>query len=185
MTVVCVDVGHGDGTVIRAPNGIVHVIDAGLDNLGTTAITPVVQSLSPAGYGFTVATHYDVCHIGGLDEVLTAFPFQLAFDRGNENTPNHSAMTGYLGAVGARRSTVVEGQVIQLGGGATLTVVAVNGRVAGGTIVPVVGTAREENSRSIAMAARLRALLDVDRRRSDGRRAGNGRRGESGVSRLR
>ena len=83
LRIVCVDVDQGDGTVIRAPDGTVHVIDAGRDGEGTGAILPVIRSLSARAFGCTVATHYDGDHIGGLDEVLLAFPFRAAYDRGD------------------------------------------------------------------------------------------------------
>ncbi len=151
LTVVCVDVGHGDGTVIRAPDGTVHVIDSGVENMGTSAVVPVIQSLAPTGYGVAIATHYHFCHIGGLDEVIQALPFPEVWDRGDDNFFQSSAGTAYLAAAGARRRTVTPGQVFQLGGGATLTVISTNGQIVGGTTVPVAGINGEENARSIAL----------------------------------
>jgi len=151
LTVVVVDVGHGSSTVIRAPDGAVHVIDGGLSGQGTAAVDPVIRALSPTAYGYTVATHYHTDHIGGLDEVLNAFPFQVAFDRGDESPWSSSAMQQYLAAAGARRRTPTVGQVLDLGGGAEMKVLAVNGAVLGGTQVAVRGKLGEENARSIAM----------------------------------
>ena len=151
LTVVVVDVGHGSSTVIRAPDGAVHVIDGGLSGQGTAAVDPVIRARSPTAYGYTVATHYHTDHIGGLDEVLNAFPFQVAFDRGDESPWSSSAMQQYLAAAGARRRTPTVGQVLDLGGGAEMKVLAVNGAVLGGTQVAVRGKLGEENARSIAM----------------------------------
>lgn len=151
LTVVVVNVGQGDGIVLRAPTGQIHVVDAGPNGQGAASVLPVVDSLQPLSYGFTFLTHFHDDHQGGLDEVL-ARPFQLAYDRGDlRRTNTSSATTGYLNAAGARRRTVTVGSVYQLGGGATLTCVAVDGNVLGGTFVDPTPSAQEENSRSVAL----------------------------------
>lgn len=151
LTIVMVDVDQGSSTVIQAPDGTVHLIDGGLTGMGLSAVDPVVRSLSPTGYGYTIATHYHTDHIGGLDELLNAYPFQVAFDRGDESPWSSSAMQEYLVAAGSRRQTPVVGQTLQLGGGAVLRFLALNGEVLGGTKVSVRGRIGEENARSIAM----------------------------------
>lgn len=152
LTVVVVDVGQGSSTVIRAPDGTVHVIDAGEEGKGFQVVNGVLASLQPTSWGHTFATHFHIDHIGGLDEVLQPQrPFVHCYDRGDTAAPSHSSFVGYVAAAGARRRTPSEGQVIQLGGGATATILALNGRVVGGTVVNLSGTAQEENSRSLAM----------------------------------
>ena len=151
LTVVVVDVGQGDGIVVRAPNGQVHIVDAGPSGQGTASVLPVVDSLQPISYGFTFLSHFHDDHQGGLDEVL-ARGFQLAYDRGDlRRTNTSSATTNYLTAAGARRRTVTVGTVYALGGGATLRCVAVDGHVEGGAFVDPVPSAQEENSRSVAL----------------------------------
>src|SRR5438132_1036428 len=56
-----------------------------------------------------------------------------------------------LAAIGSKRTTMTAGTVLDLGGGATLTCLCVNGAAIGGGSVPVAGTSQEENSRSIAL----------------------------------
>ncbi len=152
LTVVVVDVGQGDGIVLRAPNGTVHVVDAGPDGQGVAAVLPVITALAPTGYGHTFLSHFHDDHQGGLDEVLVARPFALAYDRGDLRRTNTSAATnGYLAAAGARRRTATPGLVVQLGGGATLTCIAANGNVLGGAFVDPISSAQEENSRSLVL----------------------------------
>ncbi len=151
LAIAIVEVDQGSAAVVRAPNGAVHVIDAGSAGMGNLAVGPMIAALAPTSYGNTFATHFHTDHIGGLDEVLNVFPFQLAYDRGDQNRSSNAEISGYLAAAGSRRRTAVAGQSFQLGGGATLRVIAANGQVVGGTSVPVAGTAQEENSRSIAM----------------------------------
>ena len=156
LTVVLVNVGQGDGAVIRAPDGTIHVVDAGVSGQGTAAVLPVIQALGASSFGATFASHYHPDHIGGLDEVLAARPFTRAWDRGDVNRLVGTDVTNYLNAAGARRAAVTDGQVIELGGGARVTVIAVNGKVWNGPQVPVVGTAQEENSRCVALRLEYR-----------------------------
>ncbi len=151
LTVVLVAVGQGDGIVVKAPNGQVHVVDAGPGGQGTAAMLPMIASLQPASYGFTFLSHFHEDHHGGLDEVLAALPFQFAYDRGDVNRPTNTATTNYLTAAGARRQTITVGTIYQLGGGATIRCIAANGNVLGGAFVDPTASAQEENSRSVAL----------------------------------
>jgi competence protein ComEC len=152
LTIVVVDVGQGDGIVVRAPDGQVHVVDAGPSGRGTAAVLPVVTGLQPVGYGFTFLSHFHDDHQGGLDEVLNARPFQLAYDRGDlRRTSTGSGTTNYLNAAGSRRRTIAAGTVLQLGGGATVRCIAVNGQIDGGAFVDPTGATQEENGRSVAL----------------------------------
>ncbi|MCC7399002.1 MAG: lamin tail domain-containing protein [Planctomycetes bacterium] len=150
MTVVVVDVGQGDGILLRAPDGTVHCIDAGVSGQGTLTMLPVLDGLLPTGYGFTFVSHHHSDHLGGLDEVL-ARPFAAAFDRGDVNRPSTSDVTNYLNAAGARRQQITLGGVYALGGGATLTCIAENGNIVGGGFVNPTASSQEENSRSIVL----------------------------------
>jgi beta-lactamase superfamily II metal-dependent hydrolase len=150
LTVVIADVGQGDGVVIRAPDGTVHCVDAGPNGQGAATMLPLIQSLQPTGYGYTVCSHFHSDHLGGLDTVLGALPFQTALDRGSVNTPTTISFNDYVGAAGARRQTVAVGAVYQLGGGATMTCICANGQILGGGFVNP-AQAQEENARSVVM----------------------------------
>lgn len=151
LTVVLVDVGQGDGIVVKAPDGTVHVIDAGGNGLGTAAMLPAIAALQPTAYGFTFLSHYHDDHQGGLDEVLAALPFTTAYDRGDVNRPTTTSTNSYLAAAGGRRTTIAVGAVYQLGGGASVQCVCANGSVMGGAFVDPTASAQEENSRSVAL----------------------------------
>lgn len=150
LTIVMVDVGQGEGFVVRAPDGQVHVMDAGPDGKGTASMLPVINSLQPTGYGYTVLSHFHQDHVGGLDELLLARPFQVALDRGDVNRGTTPTNTAYLAAAGARRQLVTVGATYQLGGGATMTCICANANVMGGVSVNP-ALAEEENARSIAI----------------------------------
>lgn len=151
LTVLLVAVGQGDGLVIRAPNGQVHVVDAGPNGQGNAAMLPAIAALAPASYGSTFLSHFHDDHMGGLDEVLNALPFQTAFDRGDVNRPNNTSTNNYLAAAGSRRQSLALGAIYQLGGGAVMRCIAQNGQVVGGAFVDPVGTAQEENARSVVL----------------------------------
>lgn len=151
LTVVVVNVGQGDGIVVKAPNGTVHVIDAGPNGEGTASMLPAISALAPSAYGFTFLSHFHDDHQGGLDEVLTALPFTTAYDRGDVNRPTTAGTNSYIAAAGARRATIAVGAIYQLGGGASVQCVCANGSVMGGAFVDPTASAQEENSRSIVL----------------------------------
>ena len=150
MTVVLADVGQGDGVVIRAPDGTVHVVDAGPNGQGSATILPLIQSLQPSGYGYTVCSHFHADHLGGLDTVLAALPFHTALDRGSVSTPTTASFNSYVSAAAQRRQAVQVGAVYQLGGGARMTCIAANGQIRGGGFVNP-AMAQEENARSVVL----------------------------------
>ena len=151
LTVVIVDVGQGDGIVIKAPNGTVHVVDAGPTGAGTAAMLPAIAALQPSAYGNTFLSHFHEDHAGGLDEVLSALPFTAAIDRGDVNRPTTVNVTQYVAAAGSRRQFAPLGAVYPLGGGAQIRVIALNGNILGGGFVDPTASAQEENSRSLTL----------------------------------
>jgi beta-lactamase superfamily II metal-dependent hydrolase len=151
LAVVLVNVGQGDGVVIKAPDGTVHVVDAGPTGQGTAAMLPAIAALQPTGYGYTFLSHFHEDHAGGLDEVLNALPFAAAVDRGDVNRPTTQNVTQYLAAAGNRRQFAPLGAVYPLGGGAQIRVIALNGNVLGGAFVDPTASAQEENSRSLTL----------------------------------
>ena len=151
LTVVIVDVGQGDGIVVKAPDGTVHVVDAGPTGRGISAMLPAIAGLQPTGYGYTFLSHFHEDHAGGLDEVLNALPFTAAVDRGDVNRPTTQNVTQYLAAAGNRRQFAPLGAVYPLGGGAQIRVIALNGNVLGGAFVDPTASAQEENSRSLTL----------------------------------
>ena len=84
LTVVVVDVGQGDGTVIKAPDGTVHVIDASRSGSGARSMVGVIRAMKPKRLGSMIATHFDADHIGGVPGILATYSFPRVIDRGDE-----------------------------------------------------------------------------------------------------
>jgi len=152
LEVHIINVGQGDCELIVSPTGKTVLIDAGNTGKGNSAVFPYLDNLGITDLDYTIASHYDADHIGGLDEVVTnlggsSHILSAAYDRGGAKIDNTIAFQDYVTAVGQKRTTIVPGQVINLGGGATLTCIAVDGRTQSGTIYP----GSDENNLSIVL----------------------------------
>ncbi|MDI6808847.1 MAG: MBL fold metallo-hydrolase [Candidatus Eisenbacteria bacterium] len=130
LEIHCIDVGQGDATLVISPTGKTLLFDSGETGKGTNVVLPYLQSKGISSLDYTVVSHYHVDHIGGLDEVINGLGGSskinvAAYDRGGSYTTQ--AYVQYVNAVGSKRTTFVKGQVLDLGGGATATCVALNG----------------------------------------------------------
>jgi competence protein ComEC len=145
FTVVFIDVGQGDATLIKAPGGEAILIDAG----PWEASDAVVSTLEQEGISrltAIVATHYHEDHIGGIPAAMEAFPTEVIYDRGNSYGEYSPAYEHYLEAAASRREAVDPCDRIHVGE-VVLQTVAANGEVCGGRSVAVEG---DENAASLA-----------------------------------
>lgn len=150
------DVGQGDAAVVRTPSGCAALFDG-----GPSGMAPVIKA-NLAELGVTrldaaFLSHYHADHLGSLDDVergAGAVPIAIVYDRGGSYTTN--VYDQYAAQFAGRRATAVVGQVIDLCGEVTLTVVAVAGN----------GVASDdENALSVAVKVsygRLDALIGGD-----------------------
>jgi beta-lactamase superfamily II metal-dependent hydrolase/predicted extracellular nuclease len=160
-----VDIGQGAGTLIVGPTGTSMLIDAGPPGQGTTKVIPLLNSVLPPAdnVDYSILTHYHVDHDGGLTEVINAGRLDggIAYDNGDgpnvvPPVPTNStgtAFTAYKNAIASRsgavtRTTILPGQVIDLGGGMKATCIVAGGNLASGGNVYVSGT--DLNSSSIS-----------------------------------
>lgn len=75
------DVGQGDATLIRAPDGRAALIDAGPGDP-----TAQLEELGVDRLDLVVASHPHADHIGGMEAVLDAFPVGAYMDNGRPHT---------------------------------------------------------------------------------------------------
>lgn len=158
LKIHCLDVGQGDCTLIVSPTGGTFLFDAGENGIGNSVVVPYLQSRGFQGLDFIGASHYHSDHIGGIDEVVSQLGIDsirvAVLDRGwSYTTPTY---TSYAGAVAAKRTTITDGQVIDLGGGVTITCLAVNGN---GVLSPPFDDTYDENDLCVAL---LVSYLDFD-----------------------
>jgi beta-lactamase superfamily II metal-dependent hydrolase len=149
-----INVGWGSSVFVKGPNGTTVLLEAGNTGKGTSEVVPYLQSIGvpPAsGFDYTIAGHQHCDHIGGMDEVINAGYNVRIRNYYNGSSYSSSCVTGWNAAAGTTTAGApvapAVGTVIQLGNGAKLTFVAVNGQIIGGGTVSV----SDENDRSIAV----------------------------------
>lgn len=85
LTIVYIDVGQGDSTIIRMPNGKAMLIDGG-EREQTQTILNMAADLGIREFDVVVATHPHADHIGGLIGVFDVFPVGRVLDSGQFHT---------------------------------------------------------------------------------------------------
>jgi beta-lactamase superfamily II metal-dependent hydrolase len=151
-----INVGWGQSTFIKGPGptGKTVLLEAGNTGKGTAEVVPYLQSIGhtpSAGFDYTIVGHQHCDHAGGMDEVINAgYNVRIRnYDNGSSYTS--SCITGWDSAAATTTAgtpvAMTRGQVIDLGGGATLTCIVVRGQVIGGPNVSV----SNENDLSIGL----------------------------------
>ncbi len=144
------DVGQGDCTLIVSPSGGTLLFDAGWNGKGNGVVCPYLDSLGLSALDYVACSHYHADHIGGIDEVVNHLGIDsvriAALDRGWSYTT--ATYEDYAAAVAPKRQTITDGQVIDLGGGVTVTCVGVNGN---GQLSPPYDDQYDENDLCVAL----------------------------------
>jgi competence protein ComEC len=102
MYVHFIDVGQGDSIYIKAPNGEDILIDGG--NKDGSDVVAYLKKQKVKDIEFMIATHPDADHIGGLDEVLKAFPVKNVYAPKVSHTSQ--AYKDFLTAVKNKKLTI-------------------------------------------------------------------------------
>lgn len=150
LEIHCIDVGQGDCTLIVSPTGGTFLFDGGINGKGYGVVIPYLESLNIKALDYVSCSHYHMDHIGGLDEVVDYFGIDsvrvAVLDRGW----SYTTMTyeDYEAAVAPKRTTIVDGQVIDLGGGVTITCIGVNGN---GELSPPFDDTYDENDLCVTL----------------------------------
>ena len=150
LEVHVINVGQGDCLLIKSPTGKTCLIDAGNNGKGISAVVPYLSILGLTSLDYVIASHYHSDHIGGLDEVISGLGDNsnisiAAYDRGGSYTTD--TYDDYVTAIGSKRTTIIPGQSIDLGGDAKLYCIAANGFISNGQIYS--GTS--ENPKSVVL----------------------------------
>lgn len=171
------DVGNGQSLLAITPSGTSVLMDAGRPSAGRLTAA-VLRRLVPR-LDYMVISHFDDDHGGGAvpiflgpdgapgrrgidddgqngidDEAEVGAPNSddllpsVVLDRGL--TPMPSGYEQYERLLGERRREAIAGEELDLGGGVTLTILTVNGRIKGGAAFAV----KDENERSVGLILR-------------------------------
>jgi competence protein ComEC len=167
-----VDVGQGDGIIIRLPDGGVVVIDA--NRRGAATMLPILQSLGVRTLRAVVMTHPHADHLGDLGAILDRYPTETFYDPGYAHTT-----AGYMQLLRtvekqAKRYVIPKsGDRLDWGRGVTVTVLASGGHGDvnnnsivlkidfGRTSVILTGDAEKESEREILDRFRGRLAAEV------------------------
>lgn len=152
LEVRVINVDQGLAVFVRSPSGTRLLIDAGNPGDGTAIVRPYLQSIGISGLDYSVMTHWHTDHFGGLTEIHNSAykPLVAAYDRGDNNRPSNGFVTSYLSAVSGKRAIASVGQVLDLGGGASLHFLSRDGAYSGGST----STMGDENAHSLGMVLR-------------------------------
>jgi beta-lactamase superfamily II metal-dependent hydrolase len=149
-----INVGWGGAVLVRGPNGTTVLLEGGNTGKGSSKVVPYLTSIGiqpQQGLDYVIGGHQHCDHVGGLDEVVNAGYNVHTRNYFNGSSTTSSCVTGWNAAAATTTAgapvALPVGTVLQLGNGARITCVAVNGAIIGGTQLSV----SDENDRSIAL----------------------------------
>src|SRR5213592_4638666 len=121
LTVFFLDVGQGDGAVLRTPNGRWIAIDGGPrlpgSDAGRRVVVPFLRRHGARRLALVVATHGDADHLGGLPAVVEAFSPELVLEPGEPlGRPLYLEFLAAVEGSGARWHPARAGDRIELDG---------------------------------------------------------------------
>ena len=131
LRVTFLDVGQGDAAVIESPGGKTILVDTGgvshegANDEGRRTVAPFLRSRGINRIDMILLSHPHTDHIGGAKTLLNLFPVGLLMDNGQDadKPPVADILTAAQSHSTAYRAAR-RGQIIELGDGAVLRVLA-------------------------------------------------------------
>lgn len=145
LTIHAINVGWGSSVLVEGPTGKHMLLDAGNVGEGTSAVAPYLRAEGVTSLDVIVLSHNHQDHSGGLSEIASQ-GFTAPVNYFNGSAGGSSTALNWETSVHA--TAITPGTVIDLGGGATATCIAANGRVIGQTTNYSGG---DENDNSVAL----------------------------------
>lgn len=116
LQIFYMDVGQGDGEIIRSPQGSVVLIDGGKNNCDIQIA--YMKSIGIQKIDYLIVSHYHDDHIGCVKEILSKYPLTanaVVYDRGG-SYPS-SVFKDYLESIGKHRRAAENSKPILLDNG--------------------------------------------------------------------
>jgi competence protein ComEC len=121
LKVDILDVGQGDAILITSPEGKTILIDGGT---GSVDVVEYLKDRSISEINLVIASHAHADHIGGLDEVVDAFPIKLFVDNGmSHTTRTYNRLMQIIEEKEVSYLTAKNGQIFNLGNEVTLEII--------------------------------------------------------------
>lgn len=140
LTLEVLDIGQGDALLLRSPAGKVVLIDAGT---GNPDVVPMLRARGVTQVDLAIGTHPHADHIGGMDEVLEAFPVRVYMDNGlPHTTATYTRVMSLVESRGVAYKPGLAGQVVNLDDGIRIEVLNPHAP-------PLSGTRSDLNSNSV------------------------------------
>lgn len=138
LKIVALDIGEGDATLVRTPNGHNFLIDAGPAGSGKRVTLPYLMKNGITRLDHISASHYDSDHIGGLPEILAGTDGMLGtaddiivtgscWDHGDSETKHTAAFASYSAATKNCERVAIPGDRVDFDDGVSVEVMAING----------------------------------------------------------
>lgn len=141
LTIVAIDIGQGDSTLIITPSGESILIDAGPEMTGASAIFSTLDMFEIETLSWIFLSHYDADHIGGIPALLAGpdtrintpddtWPSDGFVDRGEDDIPETSTYMRYAALAADQRRTLHAGETIILSDNLEIHCLIANGDLA-------------------------------------------------------
>lgn len=122
LSVAFLDVGQGDAIFIESPTGVQLLIDSGRDNSVLRELGKIM-SFDDRSIDVILATHPDADHIGGFPVVFENYKVDTYIDGGSiADTGIYIEVEKLIDKEGSTRLLARRGMVLDIGGGALVTV---------------------------------------------------------------
>ncbi|MBD3234580.1 MAG: MBL fold metallo-hydrolase [candidate division Zixibacteria bacterium] len=127
LVIHCLNIGQGDCTLIQSPSGMNIMVDSGPPS-SQWIVLNYLRNYNISHLEYIITTHYHADHIGGVNAIIEASDISVSkvYDRGWDYC-SWSYENYYEPSVEDIRHTIVDGQILDLGGGVEAKVVSVNG----------------------------------------------------------
>jgi competence protein ComEC len=124
LTVSFLNIGQGDSIYINAPSGRQALIDGGPSGVVLRELSKVMPWYDRS-IDVVIPTHPDADHIGGLVDVLPRYKIGMIVHSDVEgDTATAKALVAGMAREGAKKVIARRGQILDLGGGAYLEILA-------------------------------------------------------------